>query len=411
MARWTLPFVPDLVEYYQHLGWGSTYINSANNVYKANNVEIGRQCQLMQNVIIGQGTKIGENAIIANSVIGNNCTIGKNVRLVQTHLWDGVTVGDGCDIELCVLADRVKIGDRGFLKFGCVLGSEVVIDNSVILPTLTRLQAEEVSENDSFGEDDFEENTKANKSVDKSLVGTNGHGYICNVWEEEKNEPEDPTKVSDIWGKPNDEYSEDRQWNSDLASSASERLSVGEEASGESEVGDDDYDDDDVSQFYREVLDSLQRACDENVNSANIILEINSSKHAYNISIKEVVSVLVKALLKLPFEYEPNLAWPGYKLALSRVRDILEGVIFNYIKTADTQYSCLLAIEDFMKKHQKCALAGLHLIREWYDEDILHELIIFRWFLNISPENAKIKKMMDPFIKWLGEAEEESSGD
>ncbi|GFV67952.1 translation initiation factor eIF-2B subunit epsilon [Trichonephila clavipes] len=160
-----------------------------------------------------------------------------------------------------------------------------------------------------------------------------------------------------------------------------------------------------------EVLDSLQRACDENVNAANIILEINSSKHAYNISIKEVVSVLVKALLKLPFEYEPNLTWPGYSPALSRVRESLDIVIFNYIKSADTQYSCLLAIEDFMKKHEKCSPAGVRLIREWYDEDILHELIIFRWFLNISPENARIKKMMEPFVKWLGEAEEESSED
>ncbi|GFV67954.1 translation initiation factor eIF-2B subunit epsilon [Trichonephila clavipes] len=247
MSRWTFPFVPELFEYHQHLGSGNKYISAANNVYKADNVEVGRNCRFSKNVIVGQGTKIGENAIIRDSVIGKNCTIGKNVRLVQCHLWDGVSVGDFCNFEICILADRVKIGDRVFLNFGCVLGPEVVIDNSVVLPTLTRLQAEEVSENDSFGEDDFEESTKSNKSVDKSLVGTNGHGYVCNIWEEKNDEREDLSKVSDIWGKPRDEWSEFRQLFSDQESSRYESLSVGEGASGESEAEGGDYEDDDIS--------------------------------------------------------------------------------------------------------------------------------------------------------------------
>ncbi|GFS69475.1 translation initiation factor eIF-2B subunit epsilon [Nephila pilipes] len=402
-------FVKGLIVNEELLG-NSMYIHINNEGYGANISNLVmydsvRQCQLQQNVVIGQGTKIGENVHISNSVIGKNCSIGKNVLITGSYLWDGVSVGDSCNLDTCLLADKVNVGNNVSIKPGCVLGPEVSIDDGIILPTLTRLQAEEVCDDDSFGEEDFEFN-KSNKSIDKNLVGANGHGYICNISEEEEDDDDENTKITDVWGRPFDSC----KFLEDEDSSSSEILSVDEGASGESEVEGDDYDDD-ISQFYREVLDSLHRGYDERVQLENMILEINSSKHAYNISIKEVVSVLVKALLNLPFEYDANLTTIAYGNMLKRLRISLDKVIFNYVRSADTQYTCLLAVEDFMKNHGNFAQSGVTVIKAWYDDDVLHELVIFRWFYNISPENANIKRLIDPFMKWLREAEEESSGD
>lgn len=51
--------------------------------------------------------------------------------------------------------------------------------------------------------------------------------------------------------------------------------------------------------FYREVKDSLQRGCKENVYWENLLLEINSSKYAYNFSLRDVVVGLTKAVFEI----------------------------------------------------------------------------------------------------------------
>lgn len=44
------------------------------------------------------------------------------------------------------------------------------------------------------------------------------------------------------------------------------------------------------SVFYTEVIDSLMRGFDEKLSCDNLILEINSSRYAYNVTVKEVNS-------------------------------------------------------------------------------------------------------------------------
>ena len=57
--------------------------------------------------------------------------------------------------------------------------------------------------------------------------------------------------------------------------------------------------------FYREVLESMQRGFEEKVKADNLILEINSSKFAYNVTVKDVNTLVIKAILSLPDVLNP----------------------------------------------------------------------------------------------------------
>ena len=46
--------------------------------------------------------------------------------------------------------------------------------------------------------------------------------------------------------------------------------------------------------FYNEVLDSLVRGFHEKISPENLILEVNSSKFAYNVTVQELNSLVVK---------------------------------------------------------------------------------------------------------------------
>lgn len=52
--------------------------------------------------------------------------------------------------------------------------------------------------------------------------------------------------------------------------------------------------------FINEVIELLQIALKKNLESSNIILEINSRKHANNIQIDDLCFYLAKAMLVLP---------------------------------------------------------------------------------------------------------------
>ena len=58
-----------------------------------------------------------------------------------------------------------------------------------------------------------------------------------------------------------------------------------------------------------------------------------------------------------------------------------------------------------------------HIFKELFEEDVLEEEVIFEWAKKVSKKNVskelaqKIHDKAAPFVKWLQEAEEETSDD
>lgn len=83
-------------------------------------------------------------------------------------------------------------------------------------------------------------------------------------------------------------------------------------------------------------MDSLQRGYEEQLPCSNLILEVNSSRYAYNVTLSEVTQLMCKAV----FALAPRLMCPAKPLL-----QYFKPLFANYVKTVDGQLECLSAFE------------------------------------------------------------------
>ncbi|XP_078618032.1 translation initiation factor eIF2B subunit epsilon-like isoform X2 [Branchiostoma floridae x Branchiostoma japonicum] len=395
LQRWTYPLVPDnRLSSQEQDGF---YTLHRHHVYRGKDVFLDHDSVLEENVVIGPGTRIGSHTTISNSVIGQNCVIGDNVRLEGAYLWDNVSVGSDCSLTQCIVCSGVTITDRVVVEPSCVLASNVVVGPDVHLPAGTRVSLHPVQTQGA--EDDFQETTETvqHQTYQPDRIGAEGKGYI---WEDDG----DDSLVSLMWGM---------------------RLEQEESSSEESEESDEEEDDmdqenslppDDSRIFYTEVLDSMQRAIEENINADNLILEINSSKYAYNISMQELNVCVVRCVLESAHIRASLMATASeYLAALKPLLQPMKGLLKNYIRNSDSQQDCLLALEEYFGTHLNISAVLVSVLNFLYNEDILEEDGILKWYRHPAPSGTLTQKAQQQvraaatkFIQWLQEAEEES---
>ena len=97
--------------------------------------------------------------------------------------------------------------------------------------------------------------------------------------------------------------------------------------------------------FFSEVVDSLTRGYDDKLHPDNLILEINSSRYAYNVSVREVNYFVMKALLSLPIQVRSVDSTPKYLMEFNKVLRDFFPILQNYVRNSDAQHDCLQALE------------------------------------------------------------------
>ncbi|KAG7330697.1 hypothetical protein KOW79_006919 [Hemibagrus wyckioides] len=409
IGRWAYPITPE-ANFSDEEGRSCTH--SRHNVYREVGVGLGHGSLMEENVLIGQNTVIGANCSLSNTVIGANCLIGDGVVLDRAFIWNSVHIGDGVTVRQSVVCDGVEVKDGVTLKPQCVLAYGVVVGPGVSLPERTVVslhhpdEEEEDDEEDEFLSEENDINVHKDKIKHKAYnpaeVGSEGRGYLWKNSSTDDAEEEELTQC--IWGlvlksDPDSETESEASEGSHDPGSRSESPEL-----------------DDVKVFQNEVLGTLQRGLEENISCDNLVLEINSLKYAYNISLKEVMQILTKVVLEFPFhQHGAHITAAQYSSLLLPLLKKWSPVFKNYVKRAQDHAHCLSSLEEVFIEHDTHWPALAKVLMSVYQLEILDEDSIMRWFSQGSQTERSKTLRKNPgllkFIQWLEEAEESSEGD
>lgn len=188
---------------------------------------------------------------------------------------------------------------------------------------------------------------------------------------------------------------------------------------------DSDHDDDagggscDVSDEF--LITELQKTLSRNVQLKQptdvVLLEVNSLKHAFNIALEELAFLLTKALLQLA-NATAGTDVKAFAVAFKNQVTIFKGVMQKYFDSSETCADyCLQAVEDQACDQPEVMSAAQWLIHALYDSDLVSEETIRKWVKespllmdeDLAEGCAQLRKNIAPFLKWLDEAEEDSS--
>ncbi|XP_007552622.1 translation initiation factor eIF-2B subunit epsilon-like isoform X1 [Poecilia formosa] len=406
VRRWFYPLTPES-NFTDQEGRSCTY--SRHNVYRGSGVSLGHGSQMVENVLIGCDTSIGANCCISNSIIGDNCTIGDNVTLDHAYIWNDVHIASNVAIRQSVVCDKTEVKEGVTLNKQCVLAYNVVIGPNMSLPEGTVVSMhhpdeEEEDDADEFLSDDAEVGQSKDKTKQKIFnpaeVGAEGKGYVWKAGGLDDAEEEELSQC--LWGL--------------VLNPDPESDSEDSEPDGPDDLMIPSPEMDDVKVFQMEVMGTLQRGLEENIGCDNLVLEINSLKYAYNISLKEVMQILTSVVLEYPFQQQgPNLTPSQYVALLLPLLKKWAPVFKNYVKRAQDHLDCLAAFEEHFLEQESHWPAMVKVLMSMYELEILEEEMILRWFSQGATTDAsrRLRKNqgLQKFIHWLEEAEESSEED
>ncbi|EDV38431.1 uncharacterized protein Dana_GF19470 [Drosophila ananassae] len=385
--RWAYPLVPDMGVYKLQ----QQYVFHKDNIYKSHEAFVSKVA-LQENVVIQAGSHVDSGAVISDSVIGANCRIGKNCRLNNVFLMADVTVKDNCRLEHCVVGAGATVNEDCEVSGGCVLGA------ASELPAKTKLTGTLVTSTPSTQKIDELEGGEL------ELESLGPKAFI----------------ISDLTtGDPEDSDGEDFLPQQMLSiPKMGDRLALLDEISYCSDLSDDDDDAsravtplaDDTNIFLGEVIDSLTRGFREKSNPDFLILEINSSRYAYNMSLKEVNFNVVKAIFGMQTIVEP--ANNNVLVAFNAAFKQLGPVVSNYIKTEDAMLDCLKALEDVCEENPLVREKISQVVHYLYVKDFVSEDAIQTWYGQLEEqEHGHLRQRLAKLVEWLDQSSEKDDDD
>ncbi|KRY47458.1 Translation initiation factor eIF-2B subunit epsilon [Trichinella britovi] len=391
MERWSYPLTPDL--FYFNVEHSiipkPCYRWKQRNIYShLQEAQVEKNVKLGKNVTIGSGCIIRAGTEIVNSVIGNNCVIESNCRISNCIIWENVFIGECCVVKETILANKSVLMDH------CNVGPRVVIGSKVTVAHGTTLADGRVICGKKL-DDDIESVPASQCKYDDSSpalelrAGNPGEESRKSFWPAWF--PLVVVKAAPL-ALVNELDETDADFSMDL----------------EKNMVDRDY-----RLFCTEVQESLMQGAEEKVPSENMILEINSSKHAYNVTMEQVYQAVVNGLFQLPLEQANcQLSAVDYWKALMPVMRYLEPVLKNYFKNIQSQQILLDVLLNLAVQNECIQSALVRIVHSLFEMDILEEDQILNWYESMHKNSLGVVKLkLEPLVEWLRQAEEESSGE
>jgi len=398
LARWMYPIVPHPRQFKYSLG----------HVYSASNVKLGKGTLLDECVLISSDSVLGKNCQVTNTSMAKGCVIGDNCLLSNCVLEDGVTVGD--DVVLnnvivgsgCVIPDGVSMGEKVILGSGVELSPGVKIDSGA------RIVA---SLDDDWGDD--------GDTGEENSGDLGPKAFLYNEDDDDEEEDDDDLvglgAELDPWGEvfvPGDDDDDD---SSDDEDEDDDQFMDGNSSDDEAiEPDDDDQEHDDVKNFRREVMDSINRGLDQGVAPDNLVLEINGSKHAWNTTLSEVNQCVLYSVLTANITLENATAKAILPSVLKNIKKLSQ-LLTKYSKSKSGQQYYLEGLEIIVARHEiylDLLPKILQTLNQEYDVIEDEKILVWNKKMNAAaqdPLKSKIVAKLKPFIEWLEQSDSEES--
>ncbi|GMT14870.1 hypothetical protein PFISCL1PPCAC_6167 [Pristionchus fissidentatus] len=359
ISRWFHPIQP--------LKKNSTLLFNSGNI-----ITSGRQRVRVDgwNAFIGEEVTLGLRAFLVSSSIGNKSNIGSSARLIDCLVSDGCSIGDEINLEQVFLAENVTIAKGQIIPKNVVIGPNVKLDGSITIPEGSLIAC-------CAPDEDMEDVVESTKLADGVYSWRVKNG--CDWWKGE-------------WiGKEED----DEDVNNEV-----KVVKEGEEEEDEEE----EYDVEKI--FTDEVYDSLHASLGldkiSNETVKKMIVEINSSKIAYNITMDRVATLLFVAFLRLP---NSNNSFATLKQRI----DNYTGLFKNYYAKTESQYSLLEGMNEHLTACPSFSPLVAKTVHYLWDSELVSEEVILEWNSDVMEEDkeAKILALVKNVIEFLQQSDDE----
>ncbi|KAF8364041.1 eif-2Bepsilon, partial [Pristionchus pacificus] len=318
------------------------------------------------NSFVGENVSVGTNVFVTSSSIAKKCTLESNCRIVESIVSEGSVIGEGVSLDQVFISNNVIIPKGQILPKKVVIGPNVKLNGSIKVKEGSFISCTPPDE-------DIEDSVETEKLFDGvySWIGKTGRDWWSGEW----------------IGREDDDGDDKKDDNKEKE---------GEEA--EDEEG--EYDVERV--FTSEVLDSLRPALTDKISqetARQIIVEINSSKIAYNISMDRVAALLFVAFLRMP----DNNVFSNLKKRMDNYIQILR----NYYSNRDGQLGLLEGLNEHLSSNRESfSPLVAKTIHHLYEKDILTEESILGWHEDLEKNDPMIP-LVKELIEWLEESDEE----
>lgn len=372
LRRQFFPLVPETINYRKE------YEVSVSQCFYNHHSSKTERCNLIHNSIVGEDSSIGQNSSVSGSVIGQNCKIGDNVIIENSYIISNATIGDNVSIKESVVFHDSSVPNNATID-GCIVAAKTNID-----PKISSFKDCLIKSEDGTIKP---RSLKMDHDIDSEDPQNQNIRFFKSFVQEEEEEDE-------------------------ICESSSDE-------ENENDANEDDEEDLDSRIFLGEVSDSLLRGYQEKLNTENLILEINSSRYAYNVKLNDVTRIVTKCILKLPLRYlqEANIqvTTSEYLKTLKGVVTFFEDILRKYNKSAVSEQQVLKAFEEVASSTELFMPVLKNVLHYFYEKDFLSENSILEWFEKYEENDAmdklnmNIKVAVQAFVDWLREAEEDDS--
>ncbi|CAG0914953.1 unnamed protein product [Notodromas monacha] len=341
------------------------------NVYRNGKTKLDHETKLVKNVFLADGSTIGHKTCVDSSYVAEETVIGSHCVIRNSHIWKKVTVGSHSTLINCIVGENSVIGD-GICCENCIIGPQVVLKqkpeagDALVFKNLRIYHGRK-------GKED------PNSEKNNSLLGKLTQDSYAVVFDDDRETEDDTSLWENAWNrKPAEETL--------LLPESDENVNSDEDDSSTSDVNELIEDDDDgLHHFELEVGESLQRGMEESISVDSLVLEINSSKHAYNVGFGDLVRITTLEVLS---RSRPEVNQKSVKSVM--------GKLWGEFAVAEPSFR---------------GEPMMFVLNVLYNKEVLTEDGIIKWYKKQpldSTVGGDIRSKVKRFVVWLETAESES---